>query len=180
VRSATLASALLVSVQLPTLAQSQELVDRVRVCEDANRLVTNLSFATAVEDWQTEVEDRHAKPRLDLSRFEDSVNRMCPFQYDPNGRVILAQPANAAANEKVERGNGEVRSGAADLPSAAKALADASAPPEFKSAVFTCVGDHERCKQFYTKVSGTGDVTVTCGFSLLVCLTQQLIPFAGR
>jgi hypothetical protein len=54
------------------------------------------------------------------------------------------------------------------------------APPEFKTAVFQCVGDYERCKHFYMQKAAHFDAQMGCGTAFLICTGQNLIPFVGK
>jgi hypothetical protein len=52
--------------------------------------------------------------------------------------------------------------------------------PRFETAAFQCVGDFERCKRFYG-VQGSGlSERWGCSVIFLICIGQQIIPFAGE
>jgi hypothetical protein len=47
------------------------------------------------------------------------------------------------------------------------------APVEFKTPVFQCVGDFERCKGALSDEFG-------CGITFMICVGQKLIPFTAQ
>ena len=55
-----------------------------------------------------------------------------------------------------------------------------SAPPEFETAVFKCVSDHQRCAEYFVEIGSSYDAGITCGFTYVVCVGRQLIPFTGK
>jgi hypothetical protein len=55
-----------------------------------------------------------------------------------------------------------------------------SASPEFQTATFKCVRDHEICNTLYIQQASTADAGLICGFTFLVCMGQQLKPSAGK
>jgi hypothetical protein len=54
------------------------------------------------------------------------------------------------------------------------------APLEFRSAAFICVADYELCRNYYMERRETFAAGFGCGVSYLVCVGQQLVPFAGK
>lgn len=122
--------------------------------------------------------------------LEVVVEKFCYDRSSPadvSGRYPIGARAGYAAGARRYAPRPEPKpSTPADLDNAAKAvssvtaIAEASLIPDFKSSVFACVRDYEVCKNYYVKQASMGDATFTCGFSFLVCLGQQLVPFAGK
>jgi hypothetical protein len=50
-----------------------------------------------------------------------------------------------------------------------------AAPPEFQSAVFTCVSDYERCNTYYISRGQEFDAGLGCGMTFMVCIAAKLI-----